>query len=305
MNKDMSSTLEEVGEDFLLRRFAARLEPKGRLVVGPGDDCAVVRPEMGGAILLKTDAVIEGVHFTPGTEPALVGHKAMARVASDFAAMGGRPEHFLVTMLLRADTPLDWLDSFYQGAGEAIEAWDATIAGGETGRMPASGPQVISIAATGCLPSGDPILRSGGQPGDILLVTGRLGGSFASGRHLTFTPRLREAAWLAAHCRPSAMMDLSDGLARDLPRLAEASRCSFLIDPASIPLHEGCDATHAAGDGEDYELLAAISADKIPDLRSQWTAEFPDTPLTPIGRLTPSGTPATPLNGGWDHFSHA
>lgn len=299
----MSSTLEEVGEDFLLRRFAAWQEAKENLLVGPGDDCAVVRPENGGDILLKTDAVIEGVHFATDTKPTLIGHKAVARVASDFAAMGGRPNHFLVTILLRGDTPLDWLDSFYQGAGEAIDSWGATIAGGETGRIPAPGPQVISIAATGCLTSGGPILRSGGQPGDILVVTGRLGGSFASGRHLTFTPRIREAAWLATHCRPTAMMDLSDGLARDLPRLAEASRCSFLIDPSSLPLHEGCDAARAAADGEDYELLAAIPTDKMPELTSLWAAEFPGTPLTAIGRLTPPGTPATPLYGGWDHFS--
>jgi thiamine-monophosphate kinase len=133
-----------------------------------------------------------------------------------------------------------------------------------------------------------------------LLVTGTLGGS-SQGKHLNFTPRLREASWLVSHFKPSAMMDVSDGLARDLPRLAAASGCGFVLDEAALPLTAGCSITQALGDGEDYELLLALEPARVAALLAAWSVVFSELPLTVIGRLVEPGTGGS-LRAGWDHF---
>jgi len=271
--------------------------------VGPGDDCAVVAvPGSADDHLLKTDCVIGGVHFEPGESARRIGHKALARVISDIAAMAGRPAEVLVTLILPADTPLAWVDAFYDGLDELAGKTGCQVVGGELSRMPAGAPAVISIAATGHVPAGAAILRSGGRPGDVLAVTGRLGRSFATGHHLDFLPRLAEAAWLAQHATPHAMMDLSDGLARDLRRLATASSCGYRIAPATLPRRDGATATQAVEDGEDYELLVALPADIWENLAAPWQAAFPETPLTAIGSLTNGPRHGLPEDGGWDPF---
>ena len=134
-----------------------------------------------------------------------------------------------------------------------------------------------------------------------LFVTGRLGGSIR-GRHLRFSPRLEEAEWLAKHSKPSAMMDLSDGLGADLPRLAAASGCGWEIDPQSLPRHRGCDIAAAIGDGEDYELLLAVPPRRCRNLTARWSKRFPKLELTEIGRLAPGDHIAPELSGGWAHY---
>lgn len=301
----MHPTLGDLGEEAMLDHFAA-LPRSCSTLVGPGDDCAVIPgPPARHDLLLKADALVESVHFTPDTPPTLVGRKALARVVSDFAAMGGRPDHFLVTLALRADTPWIWVTALYDGMLEAAREWGAALAGGETTRMPPPGANVISIAASGHAETGNAILRSGGRPGDVLAVTGRLGNSFASDHHLNFTPRLAESAWLSRHAAPTAMIDLSDGLGKDLPRLARASGCAFTLDLAALPLSPGADVARALGDGEDYELLLAIPPDRWPETAAAWPAAFLETPLTAIGRLLASDDPAAthiPV-AGWDHFN--
>ncbi|MEI6178394.1 MAG: AIR synthase-related protein, partial [Verrucomicrobiota bacterium] len=144
------------------------------------------------------------------------------------------------------------------------------------------------------------VLRSTAKPGQILLVTGSLGGSF-HGKHLDFTPRLKESDWLVSNFKPTAMMDLSDGLARDLPRLAAASGCGFVLAEGALPRTPGCTIAQALGDGEDYELLMAMEAERVVGLLAEWRAEFPGLPLTVIGRLVEPGG-GTTLVGGWDAF---
>ncbi|MCH7228611.1 thiamine-phosphate kinase [Haloferula sp. A504] len=284
--------LRDIGEDALIDRLVAGFPQEG-MIAGPGDDCAVIDPGRGRLRLLKTDAIVAGVHFEPDTPASKVGWKAVARVVSDFAAMGGRPEHLMVTVALPADTPVRWAEALYRGVKRCLDRCGGVLAGGETTRVPDGSAAVISVSGEGSVARGAVVLRSGGKPGDLLAVTGRLGGSIG-GRHLTFQPRLSEAEWLAAH-GATAMMDLSDGLAKDLPRLARASGCGAVVEREALPRHRGCTIEQAMTDGEDYELLVALEPGKWK--ADTWPADF--NPLTVIGRLAEEGET---FAGGWDHF---
>lgn len=296
-------TLRDIGEDALIERITALVPQAAGPGAGPGDDCAVVDPGPGVAHLqlLKTDALVGGVHFLPTADARAVGWKAVARVVSDFAAMGGRPGHFLITLALPGETTVEWVEALYQGMGDCLTRYGAVLAGGETSSVPTGSAPVISVAATGWVQREQLVLRSTGRPGDVLLVTGTLGGSI-EGKHLHFTPRVAEAAWLVERFKPTAMMDLSDGLAKDLPRLAAASGCGYHIDPAALPVTQGSTADGAMRDGEDFELLFTVAPEQTHLLLDQWQAAFPDLPLTVIGRLARAGE-GDSLSGGWDHFA--
>lgn len=283
------------GEDRLVAELTGGLAEVG-------DDCAVVSgPGRGKLLLLKTDAVVEGVHFLPAAPPERVGRKAIARAASDIAAMGGTPRDALVTLAVGADRELAYVKGLYAGLRQAAAAFGIRIVGGETCRTP--GPLVLSVALTGEVAARHCVRRSGGRPGDWLYVTGTLGGALA-GKHLEFAPRLREGRWLAENFRLHAMMDLSDGLAADLPRLALASCTDFEIDADRLPLSPGCAVAQALGDGEDYELLFAVTATTGRRIERRWPGVFPHTPLTRIGRLLAyRSVPGRELPRGYDHFA--
>jgi len=287
--------LSDLGEDALVARLTRGLPRNAALLAGPGDDCAVVgRRSDAFWTLLKTDCVIEGVHFTAGTDFARVGWKALARAVSDIAAMGGEPGHALVTVAFPPALEVAKADALYAGLRRCARKFGVSIAGGETARSP--GPVFVSVALTGKVERARCVLRSGGKPGDVLFVTGRLGGSLA-GKHLDFLPRLREARWLTEHFRIHAMMDLSDGLGADLPRLARASGCGFEL--GEIPCAPGCSRESALGDGEDFELLFAVSSRQAARLERTWP--FRRLPLTRVGGLT-ANTSFTPTHG-FDHFA--
>lgn len=296
------TTLRDIGEDALIERLIGLVPRDPAPAAGPGDDCAVVDPGPAHDFLqlLKTDALVGGVHFLADSPARAVGWKAAARVVSDFAAMGGKPERFLVTLALPAATEVSWAEDLYRGIGDCLKAFDAVLAGGETSSVPPGSASVISIAATGSVRRGHLVLRSTAKPGDILLVTGTLGGSI-HGKHLAFSPRLKEANWLAAGFKPTAMMDLSDGLAKDLPRLAAASGCGYVLDQDKLPVTPGCGHAEALGDGEDFELLLAIDPGRVAVLMDAWSVRFPELPLTAIGMLVGPGMGES-LVGGWDHF---
>ncbi len=295
----MGSTVSDIGEDALVRRLTASLPCDARVLAGPGDDCAVVvRP--GHDLLLKADAVVEGIHFTRETAPELIGRKALARALSDIAAAGGVPRHALITLVLPADASVDRVERIYAGMIALAREHGVNVVGGETSR----GSQlVISVTIVGEATHGPPVGRSGALPGDALMVTGRLGGSIR-GRHLSFEPRLEQSSWLLRLFRPHAMMDLSDGLAKDLPRLAAASGVEFIIDESALPCAEGCTPAQAWGDGEDYELLFTIDAALVESLMRHWRQTFPDLELTRIGSITAKGEGRTPgfATQGWEHF---
>lgn len=300
------STIRQLGEDALISRLASGLSGNDTLLEGPGNDCAVVQRNREWDGLLKTDALVEGVHFLPGTAPELVGRKALARPLSDVAAMGGEPEHALVTLLVHPDRSASYIEAIYEGMEALAHSCGVAIAGGETTSLPHDG-LALSVAVTGRVEQGLAWKRSTARPGDLIAVTGRLGGSFSSGRHLTFTPRIRMARLLQREGpRPTAAMDLSDGLGTDLVRLARASDCGFEIEETLLPLHEGCSPRDAICDGEDYELLLTFapgdSAQLSALLAPHGALTGGDTPpLTVIGKMT-ADTPRN-LPPGWRHFA--
>jgi thiamine-monophosphate kinase len=295
--------LADTGEDELIRRVISLAPHPISPGQGPGDDCAVVDAGGDELILLKTDALVENVHYTIHDSPRQVGWKAIARVVSDFAAMGGHPSEYMITLALPSSTALAWVEDMYRGMASCMERYGGLLVGGETTSIPKGSAQVISISGMGRVRKEHLILRSGGKPGDILLVTGSLGGSLA-GKHLNFEPRMEAAHWLAKQSLPHAMMDLSDGLAKDLPRLAEASGCGFLLERQAIPRTKDCTLDQALNDGEDFELLLAIPPDQWIHMRTLWSQTFPFLPLSRIGTLV-SPEAGESLTGGWDHFTSA
>ena len=289
--------LRELGEDRLVARLVAHLKTRPDVIAGPGDDCAVVAaPDNDRLLLLKTDCVVEGVHFQPNEKPSAVGWKAMMRTLSDFAAMSGLPQYALVTLIAPAEREARWMKQLYAGLQRAAARFEVAIVGGETSAT--KGPLVISISAIGYVEKARCVRRSVGKAGDVLFVTGKLGGS-GKGRHLKFIPRIDEARWLTQHFRIHAMMDLSDGLGADLPRLAKASGVGFAIEESALPRHRGCSIQQAISDGEDYELLFALAPNEADALEKKWRKKFPRLSLTRIGRLTrhPSLVPRHSLHG--------
>ncbi len=301
----MTPTLRDIGEDALIARLVALVPRDPQPGAGPGDDCAVVDPGPQHDLLelLKTDALVGQVHFLADTPARAVGWKAVARVVSDFAAMGGQPDRFLATVALPPETSVAWVEDLYRGMADCLTTFHAVMAGGETTRVPSGSAPVISLAASGHVHRRHLVLRSTARAGHALLVTGSLGGSLAD-KHLHFTPRIAQARWLVSQsCKPTAMMDLSDGLAMDLPRMAAASRCGFRLDRAALPLTPGCSVAQALGEGEDYELLLAMASERLPALLADWALAFPGLPLTVIGQLVDAGD-GQALQGGWDHFGN-
>jgi thiamine-monophosphate kinase len=297
------TTLQDIGEDALIQRIIGLVPRNDAPSAGPGDDCAVIDhdPLSPALLLLKTDALVSAIHFLPDAPSRAVGWKAAARVVSDFAAMGGSPEHFLITLALPPETPVTWVENLYRGIADCLLKFGGTLAGGETSSIPTGSAAVISIAATGWVRREHLVLRSTAQPGDLLFVTGTLGGSI-SGKHLNFTPRIEEVSWLVSSYKPTAMMDLSDGLAKDLPRMAAASRCGLQLDESALPLTAGCTRAQALGDGEDYEILFSIQPARATELLTAWPLKFPNLALTRIGVLVEISAGDT-LSGGWEHFS--
>jgi thiamine-monophosphate kinase len=309
--------LRGYGEDRLVSELTRALPLGADVRVGAGDDCAVIgKPRDKRWQLLKADAVVEDVHFLASDEPRRVGGKALCRALSDIAAMGGIPQHALVTVAVSPDVEVATLRALYAGLRDAARRFGVSIVGGETSRSP--GPLFINITLTGWVERKHCALRSGGKAGDAIYVTGRLGGSRA-GKHLDFTPRLAEARWLVSHAPIHAMMDLSDGLAADLPRLAAASRCGFRLEESAIPRSPSATIEQALIDGEDFELLFTLSARAAKKLDRGWRRKFPQLELTRIGTLSvhqSSIVPTVPrtsrkasnLNrqlpqSGFDHFA--
>ncbi len=235
------------GELELLRWIWKRIGKRaGSIVVDSGDDCAVLRVGREN-VLFKIDSVIEGVHFRKSDPLQWVGHKALARPLSDIAAMGGVPTAAIVALIMPRTMTQAQARKIYLG----MEKLRVPIVGGDISSH--RGPLTISVSVLGEMRGVKPVLRSGARPGDAIVVTGRrLGGSLKSGHHLRFEPRLREGRALAK--RAHAMIDISDGLVRDLAHICEASGVGARLHAGSL----GRDLRGALYDGEDYELLAAV-----------------------------------------------
>lgn len=291
--------ISHIKEDDLISSLTDDLTYPKEVIVGVGDDCAVIEKSDTHHTLLKTDTVVEGVHFKPNEVAERVGWKAVARVVSDFASMGGQPEALLITLILPPETSQEWVQKLYMGMKACARRFSFSIVGGETSSAPTGSPIVVSISGTGIVEAHNLTLRNGASAGDLIYVTGLLGNSI-QGKHLDFTPRVKEGIWLAKHLKPTAMMDLSDGIAKDLPRLTKASKCGFEIFRSKLPLSYNTSIDQALKDGEDYELLFTIPADSQTDLETMWEQQFPDLELTNIGQITEKKSDT--LEGGWDHF---
>jgi len=315
----MASTLREIGEQGVIERIRRRVRRTSSVVVGIGDDAAVVRPPRGRQLLVASDMLVEDVHFQRRRLAARwIGWKALACNLSDIAAMGGTPLWAVVSLGLPPKTPVSWVEAFYQGLERCARRFGVAIVGGDTVR---ASRLIVDVAIVGAARPERVVRRSGAQVGDLLLVTGRLGGSLRDGRHARVVPRLAEAQELLRRVRIHAMMDLSDGLASDLWQLSRASRVALRVEEARIPVapaargcrQRGCRCRrwaglpaapaaqagkmpgrvgrdrpavyHALMDGEDFELLFAVDARAASRIPPQIGA----CPVTRIGRVVGHG----------------
>ena len=295
--------LGALGEDRLLNRILLNLPTVrgGKVFAGSADDCAIVGIPRGRKYLvLKTDCVVEGVHFAHGTNASDVGWKAMMRPLSDFAAASAVPQFALITLIVPQQTKVAWVQGLYRGLRGAANRFKVRIVGGETSNT--RGPIAISVSVIGFVEKARAASRRGGRSGDDLFVTGRLGGA-VKGKHLKFVARVVESRWLTKHFSIHAMMDLSDGLGADLPRFARASRVGFDIQLESLPVTSGATIENAISEGEDYELLFAASRRDRTRLEREWRRNFPKLLLTRIGSLNRKSQIADrKLPRGYVHF---
>jgi thiamine-monophosphate kinase len=316
-------------EDTLVKEIARHFLPgRGQgLRLGIGDDAALWKPKPGFASILTSDWFLEGSHFLREKHPPeSVGWKCLARAASDIAAMGGTPRCFLLNLALPAAISGKWLEEFLAGLRRAAKSLDCVLAGGDTTR---SQRILISVTVIGEIREGQEVRRSGASPGDLVYVSGTLGEAehglqlFRKGRgkvspknlalrkHLYPEPRVALGRWLAERKLATAMMDVSDGLSSDLPRLCAASGVGALLDPAKLPLPDGADresARHLAlHGGDDYELLFTVAPRNLASL----SAKFRKLRLTQVGKLTRElgvrilgidGKPEPLRVAGWDPF---
>jgi thiamine-monophosphate kinase len=279
----------------LIQRLTRSLPKNESVVAGAGDDCAVLDiglPEK--YLLFKTDAVVEGIHFTSEIPPEKVGRKAFARCLSDIAAMGGEPSSALVTIGLPQKFDAHVVEEIYFGMNRIAEKYGVAIVGGETTTNPER--IFISVALIGFVPRKKIVLRSGAKVGDALFVTGELGGSLA-GKHLDFEPRIAEAQWLTQTFSIHAMIDLSDGLASDLRHILDASKVGSELLSDAIPISRAAKLNFksesakkppllaALTDGEDFELLFAVASKDAVPLLDAWKEKFPGEKLTCVGKV--------------------
>jgi thiamine-monophosphate kinase len=323
----------------VIRRLLAEDMPG--VALGLGDDAALV--EMGShTAILTADMLVEGIHFErPTTSASDLGYKALAVNVSDVAAMGGSPRYALVSLGLPEDIEASWVVELYGGLRDAAREYAMAVVGGDTSRAERL---VVSVAVTGEVARGAAVTRSGARPGERLVVTGALGAS-AGGLKLLQAPAHDVAQAVAsdwgrslveAHLRPAArvgegqtlaqsgataMMDLSDGLAKDLGRLCDASGVAGALVLADVPvalsLKELSDVLPdvdplklALEGGEDYELLAALPPDAVAAVASKLADRF-GAQLTDVGEvreghglvaIEPDGTERPLEPRGWDHF---
>lgn len=280
----------------LIARLIPSLPRNDSVVVAAGDDCAVLDLGVPGEyVLFKTDAVVEGIHFTSDAPPEKVGRKALARCLSDIAAMGGKPNSALVTLALPKNFDVLDVERFYAGMNQLAAEHGVAIVGGETTTNP--GQMLVSIALLGTVEKDKCVRRAGAKAADGIFVTGRLGGSI-HGMHLDFEPRICEARWLANNFEIHAMIDLSDGLATDLRHILNASHVGAELLGSAIPISREAKLAAKAEssgkppllaaltDGEDFELLFTIPPKTSVALLDAWRKQFPELPLTCIGKVS-------------------
>jgi thiamine-monophosphate kinase len=317
-------TVGEAGERALIERIRRRLPaPPPFVVVGIGDDAAVVEPDRNRLEVITTDSLVEGVHFDRTfVAPADIGHKALAVNLSDLAAMGAAPRVALLSLVLPSALLVTDIDAVIDGMAALALRARISIVGGNIARSP--GPLIVDVTVTGSVHRRRVLARAGARAGDDLYVTGALGGAAAGLRMLQRNPRCTGSA-VERYRRPEprtrfgimlgrngaarACIDLSDGLAAGVRQLADASGLGAVIEADDVPLADGATLADALGGGEDYELLFAVSA-KMRSRLNNARRLANDLPVTRIGRLMPAGPALINRGGktenlpaGFEHFS--
>jgi thiamine-monophosphate kinase len=290
--------ISQLGEFGLIDIFKVYAPVSNAVIKGIGDDAAVLPFSKDQYLLLTTDMLAEDTHFTRRMPPQLIGHKALACNISDIAAMGGWPTFAVISIGIPKNLPVRFIEDVYKGIQITAQDFNVSIVGGDTIK---TDKIVINLALLGLVEKRNLITREGAKAGDSIFVTGPLGGSFKSGRHLSFSPRLAQARFLVENFRPSAMMDISDGLSGDLNHILKASKVGASLDHASIPRHKGASLSQALNDGEDFELLFTLSAQKARSLMD-WQARHKSFYFYPIGRIT-SDVKAKINAKSFTHFS--
>ena len=270
-------------KDFLNSIFP--LLNQGRdIVVGPGDDCAAV--DVGDSenyFLMAVDQLISTIHFNPNdTIPEEAGAKLINRNISDIASMGGKPLHALVTLAV-GNQDAGWIKRFYEGLSGEANKWNVSICGGDVALLNKNDNFVSTLSITGKVEKDNICLRKNACSGEILYATGSFGDSYATRHHLNFTPRVKEAVFLASEYT-SAMMDVSDGLLLDIQRMAEASNVTVKLFLNSIPSRTPMlPIKNIISDGEDYELIFTVKPSLEEKLLKEWS--FSNVKLTRIGEI--------------------
>lgn len=277
-----NESLGDLGEARILSRLAGYGGWNTRITCGIGDDCAICRTEDPTLDQVFTsDATIEGIHFQIGEDPVRVGRKAVSRVLSDLASMGAIPEWILINVVAPKEMNIGSLEAIYEGIQERLHALGGVLIGGD---LTEGGPLALHIFASGTLPHGTAILRSGLLNGDLIWTTGKLGGS-ALVKHLDFIPRVREGIWLRNSGWVHAMTDISDGLATDLKHMIETKKLGATLEVSVLEKMSSVD--QALYDGEDFELLFTTSPDVEEIIQNEWSKTFTE-PLWKIGSVVTS-----------------
>lgn len=311
-------------EDDLIELLSQNAPSRSDVIAGIGEDCAVIETGLPDKwLLFKVEAVVENIHFESTTPAKLVGRKALNRSISDIAAMGGIPTHALITIGIPDSSLFSWVQEAYEGIYHQAKKYEIAVVGGETTRSPKV--IFINISLLGYVEKDRCIFRNRGlQVGDGLFVTGELGGSLDR-KHLEFEPRLEQARWLTSHFPIRAMIDLSDGLATDLPRMLKGTSLGAELLKEAIPISKEARLRFQEGrssktpleaaltDGEDFELLFALPPGYAVALLDAWKRTFPDIPLSCVGKVinTPgiyirSRKTIEPLDlYGYDHLTQS
>lgn len=264
-------TLKTVGEFGLIGELRKKFLPAAGVIKSIGDDTAVVEKDRNTYLLFTTDMIVEGVHFKKEDAFTDIGYKALAVNVSDIAAMGGLPKWAVISLGISPEKTLEDIRQLYRGIEKCARGFGVCVVGGDTVR---SSRTIVNVTLTGETGRKEVVFRDGAKIGDGVFVTGPLGGSLKSKRHLRFTPRVEEARFLVTKFKPTAMIDISDGLAADLGHIMRESGVGAELAVDDIPVHRGASLKQALYDGEDFELLFTLpqkTAERLRKLRpAKW-----------------------------------
>ena len=271
--------ISKIGEFGLIERFRRFIKTDKTVAVASGDDCAAIKYTANKYLLYTCDMIIEGVDFLPKDNPALIGRKALAVSISDIAACGGIPRYCVVALGLPKNFSVAKAEKLASGLFKLAKEFKVNVVGGDISR---SDRLVIDVSMLGVVEKKNLVLRSGARAGDIIFVSGRLGGSIR-GKHLDFSPRVRESRYLVNNFRINSMCDISDGLIQDLGHILDNSSTGAVLYEELIPLSRAAvNLDDALYGGEDFELLFTLSRKEALRLRAGKPYDF-----YPIGSIMP------------------